>query len=241
MPGGSGSLLGAMPPDWLESVAIVALSVALVCAALIAWDIFGRGYRQPMGVMEAVWPITALYTGPLGLWAYAAWGRPKSGRYLEAHGEPEGRGFATRVAVGASHCGAGCTLGDIIATWIVFATGLTIAGLALPYEYVFDFSFAFALGIAFQFWSISPMRPELARGEVLRRAVKADTLSLTAFEIGLFGWMAVTQLVLFTDPHLLPTTATYWFMMQVGMALGYLTTYPVNIWLIRRGIKEAMA
>lgn len=29
--------------------------------------------------------------------------------------------------------------------------------------------------------------------------------------------------------------------MQVGMALGFLTTYPVNIWLIRRGIKEAMS
>jgi hypothetical protein len=28
--------------------------------------------------------------------------------------------------------------------------------------------------------------------------------------------------------------------MQVGMALGFLTAYPVNAWLIRRGIKEAM-
>lgn len=230
-----------MPPSWLETVAFVSLGVAVLCAGWIVWDVFGRGYRQPMSVMEAVWPITALYLGPLGLWAYLSWGRPKSHLYVERHGEPPARGFATRVAVGASHCGAGCTLGDIVATWIVFATGLTIAGLALPYEYAFDFTFAFALGIAFQFWSIRPMRPELSRRNVLRRAVKADTLSLTAFEIGLFGWMAVTQLVIFTDPHLLPTTATYWLMMQIGMALGFLTTYPVNIWLIRRGIKEAMA
>lgn len=230
-----------MPPTWLEVVAIASLLIALSCAALICWDIFGRGYRQPMGVMEAVWPITALYLGPLGLWAYRSWGRPKAGRYLEQHGEQPPRPFATRVAVGATHCGAGCTLGDIIATWVVFATGLTVAGLALPYEYLFDFSFAFALGIAFQFWSIRPMRPELGRGAVLNRALKADTLSLTAFEIGLFGWMAIMQLVLFTDPHLLPTTASYWFLMQVGMTLGFLTTYPVNVWLIRRGIKEAMA
>jgi Domain of unknown function (DUF4396) len=53
--------------------------------------------------------------------------------------------------------------------------------------------------------------------------------------------MAVMQLVLFTSPHLPPSTATYWFLMQVGMCLGFLTTYPVNVWLIRRGIKEAMA
>lgn len=229
-----------VPPTWLEVVALLSLAVAIACAAAIVWDVYVTGYRQPMGVMEAVWPVTALYTGPLGLWAYASWGRPKSSRYVERHGEPARRGFATKVAIGASHCGAGCTLGDIVATWIVFATGLTIAGLALPVEYVFDYSFAFALGIAFQFWSIRPMAPGLSRGAVLGRALRADTLSLTAFEVGLFGWMAVTQLVLFSNPHLLPTTATYWLMMQVGMVLGFLTTYPVNIWLIRRGIKETM-
>ena len=42
------------------------------------------------------------------------------------------------------------------------------------------------------------------------------------------------------DPPLRPDQAGYWFMMQVGMAVGFLTSYPVNAWLIRRGIKEAM-
>lgn len=230
-----------MPPDWLETVAWVSLGLAAICAAVILWDILLRGYRQPMRVMEAVWPVTALYLGPLGLWAYSRWGRPKSERYQRERGKTAARPFAVRVAVGASHCGAGCTLGDIIATWIVFAAGLSVAGLALPYEYLFDYLFAFALGIAFQFWSIRPMRPELSRGDVVRRSLKADSLSLTAFEVGLFGWMAIMQLVLFTSPHLPPDTASYWFLMQIGMALGFATTYPVNIWLIRRGIKEAMA
>lgn len=71
-------------------------------------------------------------------------------------------------------------------------------------------------------------------------ALKADTLSLVAFEIGLFGWMAVMQLVLFTDPHLTPEHAAYWFLMQIGMILGFATAYPVNGCLIHRGIKEAM-
>ena len=71
-------------------------------------------------------------------------------------------------------------------------------------------------------------------------ALKADTLSLTAFEIGLFGWMAVMQLVLFAEPHLTPGHAAYWLLMQIGMILGFATAYPVNVWLIRRGIKEAM-
>lgn len=29
-------------------------------------------------------------------------------------------------------------------------------------------------------------------------------------------------------------------MMQIGMVLGYFTSYPVNWWLIRKGVKEAM-
>jgi len=29
-------------------------------------------------------------------------------------------------------------------------------------------------------------------------------------------------------------------MMQIGMVIGYFTSYPVNWWLIEKGIKEAM-
>lgn len=129
----------------------------------------------------------------------------------------------------------GCTLGDIIGTWLVFALGWQLLGLALSAEYLVDF----ALGIAFQYYAIAPMRGLGLRAGLIA-ALKADTLSLTAFEIGLFGWMAVMQLVLFTEPHLTPNHAAYWLLMQLGMILGFATAYPVNVWLIRRGIKEPM-
>jgi Domain of unknown function (DUF4396) len=29
-------------------------------------------------------------------------------------------------------------------------------------------------------------------------------------------------------------------MMQIGMIVGFVTSYPANVWLIRKGIKEAM-
>ena len=228
-----------MPPEWLEAVSWVALAVAFAISIAIAADILVRGYRQQMWIMEVVWPVTALYLGPVGLWAYLRWGRPKSERWQRAHGDPPELAEPASVAVGVSHCGAGCTLGDIIATWIVFAAGLELLGLALPVEYVFDYTFAFGLGIAFQYFSIAPMR-DLGTGAGLVAALKADSLSLTAFEVGLFGWMAVMQLVLFTDPHLHPDHASYWFLMQIGMTLGFLTAYPVNVWLMRRGIKERM-
>jgi hypothetical protein len=47
------------------------------------------------------------------------------------------------------------------------------------------------------------------------------------------------QLVLF-PAHLPTDSAAFWFLMQVGMLIGFATSYPMNWWLIRRGIKEVM-
>jgi hypothetical protein len=138
------------------------------------------------------------------------------------------------------HCGAGCTLGDIIAEWAVFLTGITLLGDALYAEFAGDYVLAILLGLVFQYLAIAPMRG-LGFREGIVAAAKADFLSLTAFEVGLFGWMALQALVLFPEPHRLhPDSWVYWFGMQIGMCLGFVTAYPVNAWLIRRGIKEAM-
>jgi hypothetical protein len=52
--------------------------------------------------------------------------------------------------------------------------------------------------------------------------------------------MALTFFVFFPHPHLPPTEGGYWFMMQIGMILGFFTSYAMNRWLIRAGWKEAM-
>ncbi len=226
-----------MPPYWLVVIAWISLVVAVACAAAILFDIYGRGYRQRMGVMEAVWPITALYAGPVGLWAYRVVGRPKSPRWQEEHGRRE-HPFPVAVAVGVMHCGGGCTLGDIIGATLVALAGLELAGQALWPELGVDYALAFTLGIGFQYFSIAPMRGLGVRAGIIA-ALKADTLSLSAFEVGLFGWMVVVQLVLFPQ-HLHPDGPVYWLMMQIGMLLGFATAYPVNWWLIRAGIKERM-
>jgi hypothetical protein len=229
------------PPAWLTWLAWTSLAVAALCAVEIVIDIYGRRRRQTMPVMEAVWPVSALYLGPVASAAYRRWGRPQSTRWLHEHGldEPPDRPFWTKVAVGVSHCGAGCTLGDIVAEWVVFAVGASIAGLALIPEYIGDYVLALGLGIAFQYFALAPMRG-LGFGKGIARAAKADVLSLTAFEVGLFGWMALMAFVFFHEPHLHPDSPVYWLGMQIGMVLGFATAWPVNVWLIRKGIKEAM-
>ena len=230
-----------MPPTWLTILAWTYLVLCFCCAAVILVDVYVRGHRQRMGVMEAVWPITALYFGPAAVWGYLRFGRPSSPRWLERKGlreAPAKPGWAS-VAVGVSHCGAGCTLGDIIAETSIFWLGITIAGQALWAEFIGDYVLAVLLGLLFQYFAIAPMRG-LGLRDGLKAAAKADVLSLTAFEVGLFGWMALMVFVFFPEPHLHPDTAAYWFLMQVGMVIGFFTAVPANVWLMRRGIKEAM-
>lgn len=227
-----------MPSEALTIVAWISLVLAGVCVLMILTDILVFGYRQKMAIMEWVWPVTALYTGPFGLAFYYKYGRRSSQKWQKLHGKGE-YGQVVSTAIGVSHCGAGCTLGDIVGATFVFLLGLEIAGLALWPEYIVDFSLAFGLGIIFQYFSIAPMRG-LEFKDGITAALKADALSLIAFEVGLFGWMALMQLVFFPVHHISPDTAAYWFLMQVGMILGFFTAYPVNVWLIKRGIKEGM-
>ncbi|BAY10011.1 DUF4396 domain-containing protein [Calothrix sp. NIES-2098] len=37
-----------------------------------------------------------------------------------------------------------------------------------------------------------------------------------------------------------PNNPVFWFMMQIGMVCGFLTSYPVNWWLLSKKIKEVM-
>ena len=64
-----------MAPTWLTTVAWFYLGVCFVCTAAITYDIFFNRRRQPMGVMDAVYPITALYFGPFALALYWRWAR----------------------------------------------------------------------------------------------------------------------------------------------------------------------
>lgn len=209
----------------LLTVSIWALILSGISFAVIGIDVIR--HPQKMAVMNFVWPITALYFGPFAVWTYFGFGRRKR----------QETPFWQKVWIGTTHCGAGCTLGDIVAEWAVFLTGFTILSSTLWASYLWDFALAYFLGIIFQYFSIAPMR-NLSGWPGIRAALKADTISLTAFEIGLFAFMAWMHAAF--QPALEPSDPRYWFLMQVGMALGFFTSFPANWWLIRKGWKEAM-
>ena len=149
-----------MAPVWLTVVAWIYLAVCFCCAGVIAYDIAVNRRRQPMGVMNFVFPITALYFGPLALAFYWRWARatrtltpPMSASpaamslvasagsdmrtHQYAHHDMTGaagageraqpaeraRPWWATMAIEVSHCGAGCTLGDVISEFAIFALG----------------------------------------------------------------------------------------------------------------------
>ena len=230
-------------PNWLHALAIVSLSLSAICSLIIAGHLLA-GHAQKMWIMNLVWPITALYSGPLAVIAYFKVGILSSKHAVKeakSKGEPHPgmrKPFWQMAAVGSTHCGSGCTLGDLIAEWIVFAAPIAILGHKMFGAWLLDYIFAYFFGIVFQYFTIKPMK-DLSTRQALWAAVKADTLSLTAWQVGMYGWMAIT--VYFIFGHEIPKTSpVFWFMMQIAMLAGFITSYPVNWWLIRTGVKEAM-
>ncbi|HTV04326.1 MAG TPA: DUF4396 domain-containing protein [Acidobacteriaceae bacterium] len=228
----------------LVTIAWFSITISLLCGCIILID--EARHPQSMGVMNAVWPVTALYLSVVALWWYFLAGskmsRDAAGQHMahmHMHGGDSTRPTWAQSFLAGSHCGAGCALADIVVEFTIFALGLTIAGSTLAASYVWDFIGAWALGIVFQYYSIKPMGNLTVRQAIIV-AIKADTLSIIAFQVGMYAWMAVTHFWLFPRSHLLPLSPVFWFMMQIGMVLGLLTTSPMNRWLVSVGLKEKM-
>lgn len=243
-----------MFPGWLHALSIAALLLGAVCACVVLVDVLR--HPQKMAVMNVVWPVTALFGTVFTVWGYFGYGRASSDeamRRAEAGNDKmpsEAQPFAAVVGKGALHCGAGCMIGDVVAEWLAFLVPAvavwfgwhTIFDEKTFAVWVLDFVFAFGLGIVFQYFAIVPMR-NLTPGEGIIAALKADTLSLTAWQVGMYGFMAIAQFYLyrhFFGQIAAVDTPEFWFAMQLAMIAGFCTAFPVNWWLIKVGIKEKM-
>lgn len=225
-------------PAWATIVTTASLVVGACCAGWILFDVVRR--PQQMAVMNVVWPVTALFGGLLWLPFYGRRGRTGSGK----------RSFRASIAVGTTHCGAGCAIGDVVGEFgLVLVPPLAgWVGLGSLYSertfsgWIVDLVVAFLAGIAFQYFAIAPMR-HLGLRDGLIAALKADTASILAWQVGMYGGMAVAQLWLLPawfGGKAAVTTPEFWTVMQIAMLCGFVTAYPVNRLLVRRGVKEAM-
>lgn len=248
--------------ELITIIAAIFVVLGIVGALIVIADI-RNGHRQKMAVMEVVWPLTALWGSWIGVLAYFRFGRqhrrsstdelidldmrpqgaePIPPKEMPGMGDMKGMpmnnmGMAEpgwrSVLLSALHCGAGCSLADLLCELFVIFAPLSVAGL-----WTMEYALALIIGVWFQYAAMQQMQ----RGPVaatLRRALRADFLSLTAWQIGMYGWMALSLFVFFPGG---PDRGswTFWFMMQIAMFAGLAVSYPVNRWLIRTGVKHAM-
>lgn len=232
-----------LPPS-LHAIAILSLAIGIASALLVVADL--TRHPQRMWVMNLVWPLVTLFGSLVWLAAYWRWGRQTA----PDRDEDEETPLAIAAFKGSCHCGAGCSLGDLIAEWTLFA----LPGIAVWFGWhglfadkmfagwVFDFVIAFLLGVGFQYFTIAPMR-DLSPAKGLAAAVKADAASITSWQVGMYGAMAAIQLAWFEPLYgrrAEVDSVEFWFAMQLAMLAGFVTAYPVNWLLIRAGIKERM-
>lgn len=142
-----------MTPMWFEFVAWGALGLGFASALVVVADIVALGNWQHTPIMNLVFPLSALYMGPIALWAYFARGRLMSHKQMHTHRAEMtngARGSFWQVSLSDSHCGAGCALGDIGGEWIVWATAWMIGSTAaLGLEYILDLLLAWTFGSSF--------------------------------------------------------------------------------------------
>jgi hypothetical protein len=135
-----------------------------------------------------------------------------------------------RTAFAATvHCLTGCAIGEI--SGLVVATILSLA--VLP-------SILLAIVLSFVFGYGLTMRPLLASGLTFRAALgvafASDTASLVAME-------ATDNAVVLAVPGAMAAGLTdllFWGSLGLSLAIAFVVAFPVNRWLLARGLGHAL-
>lgn len=192
---------------------------ALVLAALVvlARDLRSRN-PEIAGLMKWVWLLTVAYSGPIGLAVYYY-----SGRKQIARDSMWRRAFRS-----VAHCYSGCGAGEI--------AGVSIAAgvLSLGTSWIAGTSFTLAYAAGFAL-TVGPL---VQQGVVFRQALwdafYSESASITVMEICAIG----VDVLLAGDATM--GEPLFWTSLIVSLTVGLAAAYPVNVLLIRLGVKEGM-
>ena len=141
-----------------------------------------------------------------------------------------GDGSLTRSAIQATlHCLTGCAIGEVLGMVIVTALGWgNTASIAVSVVLAFVFGYSLTL------------RPVIAAGVPLRRALRlavaSDTVSITTMEV-------VDNAFILVVPGAIAaglTDSLFWWSLGLSLVIAFALTVPVNRWLIARGRGHAV-
>lgn len=218
-------------PGWVDQLALVFVALAVLTAIGIAYDIYGRGYRQRVRPMEVVWVLSALWLGPLVLPLYARTGRPRSVKWQSENPGGGNLGPSADAASGGLPGGAASLIGHVLGVPLVLAAGWTLFGVDMFAMIAVIAVLATAILFAFEYSATSHRR---AGGRTVGAALLVAAVTVLAFDLGMGGWMLVLHFNEIMPPL---ASASFLFFMQIGIVLGFLTGYPAVALLLKRGSK----
>lgn len=205
------------------------LALALLSTLYVAYDQFLGGNPEP-AVMKWGFVLVTLYMGPLGLLLYVmADKEPKPGSH-EVFVRP-----LWKQGVGSTvHCVAGDATGIIVAAAVTATLGLPM-GLDIIVEYV--------AGFAFGLFIFQALFMKTVMGgsywENVRRTFVPEWLSMNLMMAGMIPVMVF--LMMSRDMRAMqPEEPLFWVVMSLGIIAGFAVTYPINVWLVSRGLKHGL-
>ena len=148
--------------------------------------------------------------------------------HQDAHEDPLTKGEQAKLAASATlHCLLGCGLGEVVGIIIGKSLGLSSVQtiiLAVSLGFVFGFGLGLIplLRAGFQF-----------RGAV-RQVLIAEGLSIAVIE-------ATEVLVELNVPGVMSSglsSPVFWLGMGLALAAGFVAAWPVNYWLVGKGIRH---
>ena len=180
-------------------------------------------------VMKWGFVLLTAYTGVIGAFLYVLGCRePLPGlheRYVAVQ---------WRQALGSTmHCVAGDGIG--ILAGAVLATTLGIAGLAeAALEYVLGFAFGWTI---FQALFMRDMAGGSYLG-ALKSTFLSELLSMNLLMAGMIPTVMHLRRHIANADN--PAAPSFWFVMSMGLLVGFIIAYPMNWWLVANKLKHGM-
>jgi hypothetical protein len=213
----------------LNIVLYVWFGLALVSAAYVAWDAFTN--NPEMTVMKWGWVLVTLYTGVVGLSFYILSCQEPAPFAHEEFVKPLWKqGLGSMI-----HCLAGDATGIIAAAAVTMTLGLPM-WLDTTSEYVFGFLFGWTI---FQALFLRDMAGG-SYPKALRSTFMPEWLSMNAVMAGMVPTMVILMSRDMSGDSMDPLSVRFWGVMSVAVLVGGVLAYPVNVWLVKQGLKHGM-
>ena len=181
-------------------------------------------------VMRWAFVLFTAYTGPIGVFLYVLGCRePLPGRHADYV-----RARWRQVLGSTMHCVAGDGVG-ILAGAVIGS----VMSLDRPIEVALEYGLGFGFG-----WTIfqSVFMRSMAGGSylmALKRAFMPEFLSMNLVMTGMILIASLFWAVIGGKPG--PLTPKFWFVMSMALLAGFVAAYPINWWLVAKGLKHGMS